>query len=370
MIAATLLLAVGFLGYANGANDNFKGVASLYGSRTLSYRTALALATAATAAGSICALFLASSLLEIFSGRGLVPEHIVESRHFLTAVAGGAGGTVMLASMTGFPISTTHALLGALVGAGFFAAGAQVNLDALHRHFILPLLLSPLAAVALALAVYVPLRALGAQVRIPGRSCVCVGPVQSLITLTEPDTGYRAAPMTAVAVTVDTESVCAERYAKRLLAIDMRHVIDAAHIVSAALVSFARGLNDTPKIAALLVGFAAVEARASMALVACAIAVGGVLGARRVAETMSHRITVIDHGHGLAANATTSLLVIAASVSGLPVSTTHVSVGALFGIGIATRQAHIGIIFAILGSWLLTLPCAAALSATAYWALS
>ena len=365
-----LLLAVGFLAYANGANDNFKGVASLFGSGTLSYRRALSLATASTAAGSLCAPFLAFSLLTIFSGRGLVPDHIVESRNFLTAVACGAGGTVMLATLTGFPISTTHALTGALVGAGFLAAGAQVNLGALQQQFILPLLLSPLAAAALAIAVYLSLRAIGARLRIPGRSCVCVGRVQNAIAVTEPDTAFRAAPIAAVAVAVDTELHCAERYAGRFLAVDVRRLIDAAHMSSAGVVGFARGLNDTPKIAALLLGVAAVDSHANMMLVACAIAIGGALGARRVAETMSCRITAIGRGQGLAANVATSLLVIAASVFGLPVSTTHVSVGALSGIGIATRQAHLDVIFAILSSWLLTLPCAAVLGATTYWVLS
>ena len=56
-----LLLAVGFLAFANGANDNFKGVASLYGSRTASYRTALAWATVTTAAGSVAAFFFATA---------------------------------------------------------------------------------------------------------------------------------------------------------------------------------------------------------------------------------------------------------------------------------------------------------------------
>src|SRR5687767_13677614 len=106
MITALLLFAVGFLAYANGANDNFKGVASLFGSRTLSYRASLALATATTAAGSVCSFFLATALLATFSGTSLVPAHIVESPSFVTAVAGGAGCTVMLTTLVGAPIST------------------------------------------------------------------------------------------------------------------------------------------------------------------------------------------------------------------------------------------------------------------------
>lgn len=370
MISALLLLAVGFLAYANGANDNFKGVASLFGSRTLSYRSALTLATISTFAGSLCALVLASALLTTFSGRGLVPDEVVASRYFLTAVAAGAGATVMLATVMGLPISTTHALIGALVGAGLIAAGSQMNLGVLQRQFILPLLVGPVAGYVLAIAAFRCLRAFGAGLEGSDASCLCVGRVDNIAALPECSEALRAQSLPALAVAIDTESRCSDQYAERFVALDVRRLTDAAHVLSAGVVSFARGLNDTPKIAALLVGLAPRDGAISMALMACAMAVGGILGARRVAETMSHRITAIGHSDGLAANAATSSLVIAASVFGLPVSTTHVSVGALVGIGVVTRHAHTDVISGIFGSWLVTLPCAAVLSATAYWALS
>ncbi|HXI50008.1 MAG TPA: inorganic phosphate transporter, partial [Candidatus Saccharimonadales bacterium] len=113
-----LFLAICFLAYSNGANDNFKGVASLFGSRTTNYRTALSWATVTTGAGSLAAIFLAQALLKKFSGKGLVPDALTTQPQFLLAVALGAGGTVILATLLGFPISTTHGLTGALVGAG------------------------------------------------------------------------------------------------------------------------------------------------------------------------------------------------------------------------------------------------------------
>ena len=145
-----LFLAACFLAYSNGANDNFKGVASLFGSGTTSYRTAIGWATGATFAGSICSIFLAKMLLVKFSGKGLVPEQIVGSQDFLLAVALGAGITVIVATLTGFPVSTTHGLTGAMIGSGLVAAGAEVNLQWLGKGFVLPLLLSPVLAVVLA----------------------------------------------------------------------------------------------------------------------------------------------------------------------------------------------------------------------------
>ena len=135
MTIVLILLAVGLLAWSNGANDNFKGVASLYGSRTCGYRTALAWATATTFAGSVAALFLAQELVARFSGRGLVPDALVTSPAFVLAVATGAGVTVLLATRFGFPISTTHGLTGALVGAGL-ASGGPVHLGVLGAAFV------------------------------------------------------------------------------------------------------------------------------------------------------------------------------------------------------------------------------------------
>ena len=145
--------------------------------------------------------------------------------------------------------------------------------------------------------------------------------------------------------------------------------MDAAHFLSAGVVSFARGLNDTPKIVAMLLLWQALDIRWGFTAVGLAMAVGGLLQARRVAETMSRKITAMNHGQGFSANLATGILVILASKFGLPVSTTHVSVGALFGIGLATGQASSRVMLGIALSWLVTLPCAAVIAGTAYWFL-
>jgi PiT family inorganic phosphate transporter len=106
-----------------------------------------------------------------------------------------------------------------------------------------------------------------------------------------------------------------------------------------------------------------------MVAVAIGIAVGGLLNAKRIAETMGKKITPMSHGQGFAANLVTGFMVIFASRLGVPVSTTHCSVGSLFGIGLITGKADKRIVRNILISWLLTLPVAATLSAVSYWLL-
>jgi PiT family inorganic phosphate transporter len=147
-------------------------------------------------------------------------------------------------------------------------------------------------------------------------------------------------------------------------------LVDAGHFLSAGIVSFARGLNDTPKIAALLLLVKWLTPATDIAIVGIAMAIGGLLGARRVAETMSHKITNMNPGQGFTSNLTTGILVILASTFGLPVSMTHVTVGSLFGIGLTTGQANIKTVSGIVLSWVITLPCAAFVAGLAYFVMS
>ncbi len=371
MTTLFLFATVCFLAFSNGANDNFKGVASLYGSGVASYRVALGWATITTLAGSICTLFLAQTLLVKFSGKGLAPDELTQSIPFITAVATGAGLTVILATRLGFPISTTHALLGALTGSTFLATGA-INLSALGSSFVLPLLLSPLVAVILAMLIYIAFRQIRQSKGIGNLLCLCAEtqPTMNASYLVENSGVLTLDKSLTPTLSIDNKAACANRYAGVIFGFELQRVMDALHFISAGAVCFARGLNDTPKITALLLLTPGLALQWKITLIAFVMALGGLLNAKRVAETMSHKITTISHGQGLSANLTTAMLVIFASKLGMPVSTTHVSVGALFGIGLTARQANFRTVASILLSWLLTLPCAALCAAGAYALLS
>jgi PiT family inorganic phosphate transporter len=99
-----------------------------------------------------------------------------------------------------------------------------------------------------------------------------------------------------ITLTVDEQENCRERYAGSFLGIGSQQIMDAAHFLSAGTVSFARGLNDTPKIVALLMLWKALDVRWGFVAVAVTMAIGGLLNARKVAETMSKRITTMNHG--------------------------------------------------------------------------
>jgi len=355
-----LIFTVLLLAWSNGANDIFKGVASLYGSGATSYRTALGWGVMSTAAGSLTAIILAAGLLSKFSGKGLVPDAVFGTPGFVVAVAMGAGLTVLLASLLGFPISTTHALAGSMLGSGWMAVGNEVKLGALGKGVLLPLLTSPLIAAVVGSLIYLALHGFRLRCRIPKHWCFCFGTETEVVSVPQPVSmfAFQEAPP-RVTASCGTEMECKERYHGRFVGFESQRFMDSAHFLSAGVVGFARGLNDTPKMAALLLAVPQMKVPLAMGMIICAMSIGGIMGARRVAETMSHKITAMNHGQGFSANLGTGIIVTMASLLGLPVSTTHVSVGALSGIGIANGRGNGAVIQNILLSWIITLPLAA-----------
>ena len=297
------------LAFANGANDNIKGVATLWGGGDLSYRQAWFVANAATLAGALVAVYLGSEVAKTFSGKGVISSDILASCTFAMAFAAGAAGTVFLATILRYPISTTHSILGSLAGAGVALAARDVNLQPLIQKGAIPLLMSPLIA---AIATYV-LWTVGSRILKP--------------------------------------SACTDR---------LESISRPLHIVSGSAVCFSRAVNDTPKIAsiALIGGASDMASGAVYAAIGVVMTLGGVLFVRRIAVVMSQKITKMNGHEGLTGNLVTAFLVIIASKMGLAVSTTHVSVGALFGIGAENGQADKRKVIEIVLSWVLTLPIA------------
>lgn len=361
MITAAVLVAVLAVAFANGANDNFKGVATLHGTGSLAFRPALWLATATTLAGSLAAILLGTGLAHRFSGKGLVPDAVAAEPTFLLAVALGAAITVLLATRLGFPVSTTHALTGGLAGAGLALAGPRaVATGPLLGAFLLPLVLSPLVSLVLAAS----LRPVASRLeaRLPQEpACICAAPTVAVVHVPYGALALTAAP--SVGLEAGLLPSCRRHGAEPLVAVRAGSVLHGLHVASAGAVGFARGLNDAPKIAGLLVGLGALAPAAAVSALAVTMALGGLLSARRVAQTLSFGITPMSGPEGLAANLVTAGLVMLASPLGLPVSTTHVSCGALFGIGAANGEARWRMVAAIAGAWAITLPVAAAASA-------
>ncbi len=355
-----LVLAVALLAYANGANDNIKAAATVYGSGTLGYRATLAVATLAQLAGSAASIALASGLVQGFSGRGLVGPEAVAEPGFLVAVGFGAAIVVLAATRLGMPVSTTHALIGGLVGAGLAFAPGELEWRSLQGRFLLPLLASPAVAAVGAAVAYPVASAVRMRLGVDEVTCVCIGNTIEPVGVGADGTAVVA--RTGMVLAADQAAACRRRYDGRVVGVSAQRVVDGMHVASATALGFARALNDTPKVIALLVAasWSGLHGRAGLLLVAGLMAAGGLIHSRRLAATLGRRITEMNHGQGFVANAVASSLVIAASILGLPVSTTHVATGAIFGIGACTGRARWDVVGAIAAAWLVTLPAALA----------
>ncbi len=314
MLIISLFLATLFLAYSNGANDNFKGVATLLGSRTTSYQTAILWGSFTTFAGALAAVFWAGDLVKNFTAQGIFPDANANVPEIHLAVAITTGLTVLVAALTGFPISTTHSIIGALLGAGLVAIGLQVNFAALERLFILPLFFNPIIAICLAAGIY---------------------KLINYITFK-----FNLQPN--------------------------QRIVDTCHLISAGMTSFIRGFHDTPKIVSLILIIDYFSVQGGMLTIAMAMGLGGLLNSQKIAITMSQKITTLNHYQGLSANMVTGILVIVSNYFGLPISMTQVSVSSIFGVGLIENQVKSRIFYQILFSWILTLPVSTIISGIIY----
>ena len=145
------------------------------------------------------------------------------SKVFAAAVALAAGVTVLLATRLGFPISTTHALIGGLVGAGLMASSTGVNGEQLASGFLLPLATSPFLAVAMAGGTYQVLRFMRQWSGISQETCVCVGKDVVGIVPGAPGREQALLAVTLPTLAVDTVPRCEVRYRGTVLMTDPLH---------------------------------------------------------------------------------------------------------------------------------------------------
>ena len=309
-----------------------------------------------------------------FSGRGLVPDALAGTAPFILSVGLGAGFTVLLATLLGFPISTTHALIGGLVGVGLAAPTGIVNFGNLGQSFVLPLLVSPVLSLTLAGSIFYVVQRVFAK-RAPATdaidACLCE-PAPAYAGLNGLN-GVGVMAMPAMGLPwVGTQASCDQAGAATLVSISTTRsaILQKLHYLSAAAICFARGMNDTPKLVALLLAAKITSITPSFWVVAAAMALGGWFNARKVATTMAKKIVPLTEIQGVTANLVTAFLVIFASKLGLPVSTTHVSVGSISGVGLASGKIDLAELSKILMSWVITLPCSATIAALTMWLVS
>src|SRR5713226_366936 len=230
------LLLVLVLAYANGTNDVSKAIATLVGSGIANYRTAIIWGAIWTTVGAAVSSVVAGAMLKTFSS-GLLQPGLVAPPALAGAVLVGAIAWVLVASRTGLPVSTTHALTGALVGAGLVSIGSQgLVWPAIAGKIGLPLLLSPVLALSVSFIVHPMIMRIAARWE---GACLCVMPAsRALVTIdargntrTLLQTNVLGQPVVAV------PSQC-DRAGLNGLTVGL----DSIHWLSSGLASLARGV--------------------------------------------------------------------------------------------------------------------------------
>lgn len=347
--AISLLALTMALAWANGANDVSKGIAALAGSGVATARAAWLLGVAGTTAGGLAAVAWGGNLGSLF-GSGFL--HGLPALPPTAAFAAliGAGGFVLLATWLRWPVSTTHALMGGIVGAAWAAFGVEaIAFRVVLEKFLVPLLFSPVAALGLCWLLLRFNRAV--EARLPHWQPGCCDPA-----------AWRRDPF-----------VCTPPEARPPRWV--QRVWLALHWLSGGAVSFARGLNDVPKMAALALPAvlalpqpgATHGSAVAIVLISVAMALGSLMAGRRLLPVLAEGVSTMTPSTGLFANLGTAALVLGATPLGLPVSTTHVAAGSLIGVRVGDRAPPRAgdALRSILWAWLVTLPSAALIAAAA-----
>ncbi len=363
MLPLLLTIAVvAAVAFANGANDVSKGVAPLVGSGVAGYRTAIAWGSGWTAVGAALGTVFAGAMLATF-GTGLLAPGVTPSFGAATAALAGTAAWVAIATTTGLPVSTTHALVGAVIGATTASHGpGAIRWGALGGKVVLPLLLSPLAAYLVAGALARALRVGRARGQ-AASDCLCADLSPAVALAARPRQATVLARHRGIEITVGPAEACP--------AAGVRLTLGRLQWASSAATSLARGMNDAPKMVALGLAAAALAsspgARAPTLYLAvtAGMVAGGLVAGRRVTHLLAERVTELDASSGLAASGVTAVLVAAGAFYGLPMSTTHVASGGLAGVGAVRESVNWATLRQMGLAWIVTLPASAAIAGAA-----
>jgi PiT family inorganic phosphate transporter len=320
LLIVIVLVALVF-DFTNGAHDCANAIATVVSTKVLSPRTAVTMAAVLNLVGALLGSEVASTL-----GKGIVNTDVVMGSTILVLAAlVGAIFWNILTWYYGLPSSSSHALIGGLIGAAVTHAGfASLNVASIFKKIILPMLLSPLAGFVVS---YLVMTALMLLFSSTNRRTVTKG-------------------------------------FKKL------------QILSAAFMATSHGLNDAQKtmgvITLALVLFNQIDTfyvpfwvKISCAL---AMALGTALGGWKIIKTMGHRIFKLEPVHGFAAETSASLVITGASLIGAPISTTHTITACIFGVGSTKRLSAVRWELAanLAVAWVITIPAAATMAGMSY----
>ncbi|SEB07459.1 inorganic phosphate transporter, PiT family [Thiothrix caldifontis] len=407
MVYITLAAVFGiFMAWGIGANDVANAMATSVGSKAITIKQALILAAIFEFAGA----YLAGGQVTETIRKGLVdmdafsanPEMLVWG---MLGSLLAAGTWLLIASMRGWPVSTTHSIVGAVVG--FAAVG--VGVDAVNWETVgttaVSWVFSPIISGVVAFLIFMSLQKLVLNTKNPLQNAIKYGPfylfmvgfVLSLLTIKKGlkhvglhlDDGMDLVLSVVIGIVIALigriliSRVKFDQLAeKRFHYANVEKIFGVLMLFTASAMAFAHGSNDVanavgPMAAVIDVAQSGVmAAKASVPPWALLVgAVGIVIGLAtlgyKVIQTVGNGITELTPTRGFSAEIATAMTVVMASYTGIPVSTTHTLVGAVLGVGFARGIAAIDlrVVGGIFMSWVVTLPAGALLSVMFFYLL-
>jgi PiT family inorganic phosphate transporter len=321
-LIVVLLLAVAF-DYINGFHDTANAIATSVSTRALRPSHAIGLSAGANFVGALTGTAVATTIAS-----GLVDEGLIDLEVVGTALVGAIAWNLFTWRL-GIPSSSSHALIGGLLGASAAAAGlAAWHLEGIVFKVLVPLVTSPLIGFGLG--------------------------IMGMVVLL--NVFRRANP----------KAINAQ--------------FRRAQVGSATFMAFSHGSNDAQKTMGIITLALVTSGAISEFVVplwviivsATAISLGTAAGGWRIIRTMGTKVVKLDPVHGFAAETTAALVILGASRLGVPVSTTHVISSAIMGVGSATHfRAVRWIVARSIGiAWILTIPASGLVAAGAYFATS
>ncbi|MBN2364273.1 inorganic phosphate transporter [candidate division WOR-3 bacterium] len=390
-----LALASGFIvAFAIGANDVANSMATAVGAKAITIKQAVLIAAVLEFSG---AFFFGKMVTETIC-KGIVPMTNFSSPEILIAGAFAAilASAIFILAATRFdmPISTTHSIIGGLIGFGLVAGGVKSVSWMKVLVIVFSWIISPVLGAILSYTVFKILSIIILRKDDPFNWTKKTAPfiigftfltISWLFTVKTLSKGVLFAFVTAllIAITTTILSFLLLRIVKfeKNEEYSVEKIFRKMQILTSCYVSFAHGANDVanaigPIAIILMVAKSGVIAcslpvtvdKSILALGGIGIALGVALLGYRVMRTIGEKITSLNNTRGFTIDISVATSVIIASFFGLPVSSTHTVVGAVVGVGYARGfgAVNFGIIRRILISWLLTVPAAALLSALLY----
>ncbi len=396
-----------FMAWGIGANDVANAMGTSVGSRALSLRQAVVIAAIFEFLGAV----LAGGQVTATVRKGIIdPGLLAGSPELLVfgmlASLLAAGVWLMVASYFGWPVSTTHTIVGAIVGFAMVGIGITAVQWAKVGSIVASWVVSPLLAGALAFALFRSVQRLIFDAEDPFRAAkryvpmyiFLVGFIIALVTLLKGlkhvglqlSTGQSYLLATVAGLLAMAIGAILVRRIRLQAGADLdfaftnvERVFAVLMVFTASAMAFAHGSNDVANaigpVAAIVgvvqSGGEVVQKSALPLWVLLVGAVGIVAGLGtygvRVMAVVGERITELTPSRGFAATLAAAATVVVASGTGLPISTTQTLVGAVLGVGIARGIAAINlrVVRSIFMSWIVTLPAGAILSMAFFFAL-